>query len=61
MTKIEMIKSIAAHSGFCPTDDYLRKVARKKSLEQVRNCYEYANRTNNRSMAYSILTIGVFA
>ena len=60
LTKIEMVKAIAAHIGTNPTEDYLKKVASKKTLEQVRNCYEYANRTNDRHFAYVCLTAGIY-
>ena len=60
MTKMDMIRAIASHRGSPINEDYLKKVARKKSKEQIQQCYDYANKTQDRNFAYACMTSGVY-
>ena len=63
MTKFEMIKAIATGCNSNASDEYLKKVASKKSYKDVETAYLYGKNYEDAKewrYAYNIITRGIY-
>lgn len=63
MTKIKLVKAIAANAQANCSQDYLAKVARKRTAGELSIIYDWANKYNtpkDRLFAYRLITRGIY-